>query len=187
MINTTTLSKVDESYQIVQSQKDIRYFEPLYNAYYKSIYRFVANRIAMHDDAKDITSQTFLKAMSNIRKYKPEGQYFSAWLYRIAFNEIADFYRQKNKRFFINIEDSGIEKLKQEGELDIDTADGQMQLTNALIQLSTDEIQLIQLRFFDDMSYQEMATVLNCTETNARVKTFRTVKKLQNIYTNEIK
>ncbi len=187
MISINIPAVVDEAQQISKCKQDIRFFEPLYTAYYKPIYRFVTNRIASMDDVKDIVSQTFLKAMSNISKYKSRGHSFSSWLYRIAFNEITDFYRNKSKRYFINIEDSGIEKLKEESGLEIDTRDGQAQLSSALMRLDKEEIQLIQLRFFDGLSYLEMGTILNCAETNARVKTFRTIKKLQNIYTNETK
>ncbi len=182
MISINMPLKADEELQISKCKDDIRSFEPLYTTYYKPIYRFVSNRIASQDDAKDIVSQVFLKAMGNIGKYKAQGQ-FSAWLYRIAFNEITDFYRNKNKRYFINIEDTGIENLKEEGGLEIDTEEGQAALSSALMQLDKDEIQLVQLRFFDELSYLEMGTILNCTESNARVKTFRTIKKLQNIYT----
>lgn len=187
MISINSHLTMDEAQQIANSKKDVFYFEPLYKANYKSVYKFVSNRIASNDDTKDIVSQVFLKAMSNIGKYTATGQGFAAWLFRIAFNEIADFYRNKNKRLFINIEDTGLEKLKEESGLEIDTEEGQAILTSALMQLSKDEIQLIQLRFFDDLSYLEMATILNCNETNARVKTFRTIKKLQNIYPNETK
>lgn len=187
MISINSRLTMDEAQQIANSKKDIFYFEPLYNANYKPLFKFVSNRIASSDDTKDIVSQVFLKAMSNIKKYNATGQGFSAWLFRIAFNEIADYYRNKNKRFFINIEDTGIEKLKEESGLELDTLEGQAALTDSLMQLQKEEIQLIQLRFFDDLSYLEMSVILNCTETNARVKTFRTIKKLQNIYPNEAK
>ncbi|MDI1233602.1 MAG: sigma-70 family RNA polymerase sigma factor [bacterium] len=187
MISINSHLTMDEAQQIANSKKDIFYFEPLYKAHYKSVYKFVGNRIASNDDVKDLVSQVFLKAMSKIGKYQAIGQGFSAWLFRIAFNEIADFYRHKNKRIFINIEENGIEKLQEESGLELDSTEGQAMLANVLLQLNKDEIQLIQLRYFDALSYFEMATILNCTESNARVKTFRTIKKLQNIYPNETK
>lgn len=186
MMNLQISLETEEAALIDLCRKDIRHFEPLYIHYYKPIYRFVANRVASMDDVSDITSQTFVKAMSNIGKYKAKGYAFSAWLYRIASNEVTDYYRRNSRRYFVNIEDSGIEKLKEEGISEIDTAEGRALLTNALNRLVADEIQLIQLRYFDDLSYAEIAAVLNMTENNARVKIFRTIKRLQTIYNNEI-
>ena len=65
-------------------QKDPARFEVLYRKYYAQVYLFVLKRVETQETARDITSQVFLKALSNVAKYRDMGLPFSAWLFRIA-------------------------------------------------------------------------------------------------------
>ncbi|MBK7668389.1 MAG: hypothetical protein IPJ32_14255 [Sphingobacteriaceae bacterium] len=82
---------------IEQSKTDPQAFERLYIKYYEQILKFVYKRVESLDDTRDITSTVFIKALSNISKYKDMGFPFSSWLYRIAINEINMFYRKTKK------------------------------------------------------------------------------------------
>ena len=70
------------------AKKNSKYFEPIYKKYHEQIFRFVYQRLNNEDDAADITSQVFLKALLNLEKYEFRGFPFSSWLYRIALNEV---------------------------------------------------------------------------------------------------
>ena len=94
-----------EKQLIELSKADSRYFAPIYEKYYEQIFRFVYKRMNGLDEANDITSQVFLKTLINLKKYKHTGAPFVSWVYRIALNEVNQYYRDKKKKRTINIKD----------------------------------------------------------------------------------
>ncbi|MBK7668046.1 MAG: sigma-70 family RNA polymerase sigma factor [Sphingobacteriaceae bacterium] len=94
---------------------------------------------------KDITSTVFIKALSNISKYKDMGFPFSSWLYRIAINEINMFYRKTKKERIISLNEHGLKNMASEStEVD----DGLIAtLKKSLLHLSPEDLNLIELRF----------------------------------------
>src|SRR5690242_8291867 len=103
----------DESL-ILKSQADSEAFRPLYEKYFKRIFLFVHHRVGDKSLAADITSQVFLKALVNLRKFQFRGLPFSAWLFRIALNECHDFFRKSKRYRTVAIEDYAVEKLHEE-------------------------------------------------------------------------
>ena len=77
-----------EQEQIKAAQSNARNFEPLYNAYYERILNFVYLRVESKDIAYDVTAQVFVTALENIKRYISKGVPLSAWLFRIAINEL---------------------------------------------------------------------------------------------------
>src|ERR1041385_313521 len=106
---------IEQEQQLIEdSKKDPQAFERLYIKYYDQILRFVYKRIESIDDTRDITSTVFIKALSNISKYKHMGFPFSSWLYRIAVNEINMFYRLSEKTRIISLNDRGMKNMASE-------------------------------------------------------------------------
>lgn len=103
-----------EKQQIEDSKADPEYFEPLYIKYYEPILKFVYKRIENLNDVREVTSIVFTKALANIHKYKDQGFPFSSWLYRIAINEINQFYRDNTKVRIISIDEKGINNIAEE-------------------------------------------------------------------------
>ena len=88
-----------EEMQIRAAQEYPAKFSVLYDKYYKFLFLFIFKRTREEELTADITSQVFLKAMLHLKKYQFRGLPFSAWLFRIALNEIHSHYRkQKNHR-----------------------------------------------------------------------------------------
>jgi RNA polymerase sigma-70 factor (ECF subfamily) len=85
----------DDAALVLAAQQDPREFEPLYSKYYEPILRFVYKRLDTKSEAYDVTSQVFLSALQNLSKYEDRGFPFSSWLYRIAINELNQFFRKK--------------------------------------------------------------------------------------------
>jgi len=100
--------------EIQAAQRDPAMFRPLYNRYFQQIFRFIYRRTASEDTASDICSQVFLKAMQRLDKYQFKGVPFSAWLYRIASNEVAQHFRNEQKNRVVSIEDYTIHDLADE-------------------------------------------------------------------------
>lgn len=170
-----------ESLQIEDAKKDPKCFEPLYKKYYERILRFVYKRMENLDDTREITSWVFIKALSNIGKYNHRGHPFSSWLYRIALNEIAQFYRNAGKMRVVSLDSVGMSRLTDEAEKSMQNL-GSV-LAKALQYLNEEEVLLLELRFFEDRAFAEVGQILQITENNAKVKTYRVIDKLRTIFT----
>lgn len=169
-----------EQRQIEEAQKDPRFFEPLYKKYYERILRFVYKRMESLDDTREITSTVFTKALMNIKKFRHRGFPFSSWLYRIALNEIAQFYRDANKMRVISIDAYGITRVADETGKNGEHLSPV--LAKAMQHLNEEEVLLLELRFFEDKAFAEVGSILNITENNAKVKTYRVLDKLRAIF-----
>lgn len=161
-------------------KKDPRYFAPIYEKYFDQIFLYIMKRVDDDEITADITSRVFLKSLKNIDKYTFRGVPFSAWLYRIALNEVNQFFRQEKKRErIVSIESTQIGVLFEEMELFGEEKDPAAMVTTLLESLRPDEVQYLELRFFETRSFKEMGFLLGITEVNAKVKTYRILKKLR--------
>ena len=158
-------------------------FAPIYNKYYLSIFKFVLQRVENEHIASEIVSDVFSKAIFNLKKYKFKGTPFSAWLYRVAYNEIVTTFRRKQKKRTVNIPDGSWSLLvSEENEKKEDNTPSIMKMKQCLQKLKPSEVELIEMRFFEERAFKEIAEILGITTENARVKTHRALKKLQKIF-----
>lgn len=166
--------------EIQAAQGNPRLFRPLYNRYYETIFRFIYRRTGKEELAADICSQVFLKAIQKLPRYQFKGVPFSAWLYRIASNEVTQHFRTVQKNRVVSIDDFGFLDIFSEIEGQ-DNPDYRTALISALDQLKETDLQLIELRFFEQRPFKEIADILTITESNAKVKTYRILEKLKKI------
>jgi RNA polymerase sigma-70 factor (ECF subfamily) len=174
---------------IEQSKENPRVFEKVYNAYYKQILQFVYNRLDSKETAIDITQNTFLKALQNLPKYQFKGLPFSSWLYRIALNELNDFFRKNATKRTLNLEDNVVNLLTSDTTSNEDAEEHQQKLGMlkiAIQQLQAEDFLYIEMRFFEGRPFAEIAEILEITENNAKVKTYRILEKLKKIMTPQL-
>ena len=132
------------------------------------------------DDTGDICQTAMLKAMMNLPKYEDRGFPFSAWLYRIASNEVNLYFRKQKKNGFIEIKETHIVDLMSEVEIvNSNSIDTQEQLLLILESLKPKESELIEMRFFFKYSFKEIADFYNISEANAKMRLYRTIDKLK--------
>ena len=86
-------SRGDEQALVERAKRDSNAFGELYDRYLLQIYRFVYSRVRDQTVAEDVTQEVFMKALKSIGRYQDTGKPFSAWLYQIAVNSVADRYR----------------------------------------------------------------------------------------------
>jgi RNA polymerase sigma-70 factor (ECF subfamily) len=96
---------------VKKAVKDPAKFQVLYDRYFTVIFNFIYRKIDDEDITADLTSQTFLKALGSLKKYKYKGVPFSAWLYRIASNEVNKHYRAGKKKLVYSFDESEFEHL----------------------------------------------------------------------------
>lgn len=158
-------------------------FEVLYKKHFESVFRFLNHRLMEKQTALDITQQVFVKAMVNLHQYTDKGLSFQSWLFRIAINELNQFYKHQKKEAYINISNSGLEAFLHETETDNGKAIDE-QLAKALNKLNEEQLLLIDMRFFEKRSFAEIGEILGITENNAKVKVYRVVDKLKPLMKN---
>jgi RNA polymerase sigma-70 factor (ECF subfamily) len=163
---------------IKYAQENPRGFEPLYNKYYEQILRYIYQRIDDKEIAYDITSQVFLKALNNIHKYEYRGVPFASWLYRIAKSELYQSFRDKKAERTVNIDNLNLTHIIDEMEEDT-SEETRKVLIDKIGKLKEDEVQMIELRFFEKRSFKEIGDILEITENNAKVKAHRVINKLK--------
>jgi RNA polymerase sigma-70 factor, ECF subfamily len=167
---------------IEQSKRQPSAFAPLYDSYFKAILQFVYQRLETKEQAIDITQNTFVKALQNISRFQYKGVPFSAWLYRIALNEVNDFYRKTAINRVVNLDEYAAHRLvEEEGDSQDDDVVQQRKsmLQAAIRQITPEEFIFIEMRFFDQLSFAEIGDIMGITENNAKVKTYRILEKMK--------
>ncbi|HCW32740.1 MAG: heat shock and oxidative stress RNA polymerase sigma-E factor, RNA polymerase sigma-70 factor, ECF subfamily [Candidatus Peregrinibacteria bacterium GW2011_GWE2_39_6] len=164
-------------------------FIKLYDRYFDPIYKFLLTRVTNLDLAEDLTSETFFLALENIDRYQYTGKPFSAWLYRIAINEMNRYFRRHKKEKQImeaawpeifNNPESADTQLK-ENENQLNHLNNLKELNTAFKRLKPDDQNLLSLRYFQDLSYQEISNALNLSLSNVGVKLNRALKRLSQL------
>ncbi len=168
----------EELLLIEDAKSDPERFAPLYNKYYKQIFNYVHQRMDSKDTAFDITGQVFLKALTNLGKYQFKGVPFASWLYRIAHNEVMQLYRSQKDKRAINADIGDLKFICEENETTF--FEEYIPAIKKLIQdLNHDDLQMVELRFFEKRPFKEIAEILDITEVNAKVRMYRIIEKLK--------
>ena len=144
-------------------QQDKEAFAQLYEAHFDKIYRYVVIRIGNKTEAEDVTQQVFLKALKSISSFRWQGVPFSAWLFRIAHNQVVDYFRKNKKRVTVPLDESlvsheGDPQSTAERKLDIE------QLVDATKQLTGAQREVISLRFAGELPVAEVAKIMGRSE-----------------------
>ncbi|AEA45367.1 RNA polymerase sigma factor [Fluviicola taffensis] len=172
----------EEQVWVIQAKADPARFEPLYRKYYDAILRYLKQRMEDPELAYDVASQVFIKAIKNISKYEDRGVPFGSWLYRIAKSELYQSYRELQASRTVSMENVQIPSFdtlffeNQEFEYN------QSLLLAAMQRLKEEQLKLIEMRFFEQLSFKEIGESIGITENNAKVKTFRALEKLREYF-----
>lgn len=168
--------------QLIRLAKEDEYaFGVLYDRYFDAVYRFSFSRVGGNESlAGDITQQTFIKAMAAIIKYEDRGYAITSWFIRIAQNEINMYFRKSNKNISVEINENQLVTAAEEFEFDDVLNKGDLELLIEKInELKPAHSDLIELRFFQKMSFKEIAEIYQITEANAKMKIYRILDKLK--------
>jgi len=170
-----------EDKELVQKvKKDINAFDELYKKYFPLINRFVYHKVSEEEVRRDIVSNVFFKALKNIHKFKYlyKGA-LSGWLYRIAIDEVTDYYRKngRTKKLVREVKLNQVSPLSEDIEINYEN------LRIALKQLNEKEQNVIILRYFEKLSNLEVAEIIGKKEGAVKVQVHRAMQKLKTIIT----
>jgi len=181
LYHQSTFRLEDELRQIEIAKTDPRQFAPLYKKYHEAIFRYIYKRVDEEEAAYDITSCVFVKAISNLPKYEYRGVPFSSWLFRIAKSELYQSFRDNKAKRTVSIDSVSIAQIIDDLNEDF-SEEQRLKLMQALPQLKEQQLQLIEMRFFEKRSFREIGEIIGMTENNAKVKTFRALVKLKELF-----
>lgn len=152
----------------------------LYDEYYDKIAHYAFVRIGDRNEAEDIASEVFLKALKSIKSYEEQGVPMQAWLFKIAHNLVVDYFRRKSKYQTVSIDNIEI----QDKTDPADTAEINITIESvkeAMGRLTADQRQVLQLRFFGGLSSKEVAGVMKKTDGSVREMQRSALEKLRQI------
>lgn len=162
---------------VIRAMTDQAAFVELYQIWVRPVYRFLYSKVSDREIAEDLTSQTFvtiLESMHNLR----DADRFAPWLFRIARNKAADFFR-KNKRERLIDDDWVWEAVSAKAQTHSVSAEELIAVRQLLARLSDQERELLSLRFLADLRYREIGRVLGKSESTIKKTIYRVIAQIQ--------
>lgn len=170
----------EESALIERAKTDGEAFGELYERYHQRIYNYVYYRTGNVGDAEDLTARIFVRAMGHIGTYEDKGLPFSAWLYRIAHNLVANFHRDRSRRRIIALDDIAQWQVSEEDpEFAAQLMEDRSILLATIQRLPADRQELLVLKFVDRLSNAEIGDVMGRSEGAIKSLYHRTLLTLR--------
>ncbi len=181
MANHNHLSEEElnqEKEWIAAAKQNPENFGLLYDKNFEAIFNYIYRRTGDESLTSDLTSQTFLKALQNLKKYEFKGIPFSAWLFKIASNEINKYYNNTKKRVRFSLEENRFREILEETTEKYDE-NIKNQLIKALEDLPSDMLLALEFRYFEEKSFKEIAYILDVSESGAKMRIYRALEILR--------
>jgi RNA polymerase sigma-70 factor, ECF subfamily len=158
-------------------------FRLLMTQYRERLYWHIRRLVLNHDDTDDVLQNTFIKIYRGILNFEGKSQLYT-WLYRIATNEAITFLNSRNRNSTDSIDDTAIylnNRLQADSWFDGDAV--QVQLQNAIAQLPEKQRIVFNLRYYEEMPYEEMSTILDTSVGALKASFHHAVKKVEALFT----
>ena len=157
-------------------------FDEVINVFSEPLYWHIRKMVISHDDANDILQNTFLKAWSNIENFRGEAK-LSTWLYKIAINESITFINKEKQHNNLSIDDDNsflCETLESDEWFDGDEL--QVELQRAISKLPEKQRLIFNMRYFDDLKYEEISDILGTSVGALKASFHHAVKKIEQYF-----
>ncbi len=170
----------NESLLVAQARQDPTAFGALYETYVDRVYAYIYHRVGNIQDAEDLTARTFYRALDKLATFEDRGLPFSAWLFRIAHNLVANWHRDRSRRHFLPLDrlwshshddDTPEQKLEQEEKHNA--------LWSAIERLPEERKNLLLFKFGSHMSNLEIGELMDKSESAIKSLYFRTLAALR--------
>ncbi len=165
--------------QLSKPSKRGKAFSAVVRIYQERLYWHIRKMLLSHEDSNDVLQNTFLKAWNGLDGFRGDSQ-VSTWLYRIATNETLTFLankRMRNLQSIDDVEDILLHTLKSDNYFNGDEA--QMKLQRAILSLPEKQRLVFNMKYFDDMKYEDMEAILGTTTGALKASYHHAVKKIE--------
>jgi RNA polymerase sigma-70 factor (ECF subfamily) len=173
---------VEDSYILekIKNPETVNYgFNLLVREYQERIYWHIRKMVIDHDDSDDLVQEVFVKVWNNLNNFREDASLYT-WMYRIATNECLNFLKKKKRRFFLPIGDVEHElnqKMDQSNHISGDEI--QMKLQKALLKLPDKQRIVFNMKYFDEMKYEDIATITDTSVGALKASYHHAVKKVE--------
>ncbi|MFQ6057472.1 MAG: sigma-70 family RNA polymerase sigma factor [Anaerolineae bacterium] len=165
---------------VERAKEDPVAFGLLYERYVEKIYNYIFHRTGNRHDAEDLTARTFYRALTNIRSYTNRGVPFSAWLYRIAHNLVANWHRDQSRRQVISLDELIVAGRRRSVPDQVaEQREEEHALQEAIRRLHPDRQLLLILKFSEGMSNAEIGQIMGRSEGAIKSLYHRTLMALR--------
>src|SRR5207344_1054266 len=161
-----------------------RAFTAIIKKYQEKLYWHIRRMVVEHEDANDVLQNVFIKVWKGLENFKEESQLYT-WLYRIATNESLTFIEQQKKHSSVSLgdlENGLVNKIIADKNFDANRLEWKLQV--AIQQLPEKQRAVFNLRYYDEMPYEEMSRVLETSEGALKASYHHAVKKIEDYILN---
>jgi RNA polymerase sigma factor (sigma-70 family) len=161
-----------------------RAYTAIIKKYQEKLYWHIRRMVVDHDDANDVLQNVFIRVWKGLENFREDSQLYT-WLYRIATNESLTFIEQQKKRSSVSLNDdeAGLSnKVRADQHFDFQKLEWKLQL--AIQQLPEKQRVVFNLRYYDEMPYEEMSKVLETSEGALKASYHHAVKKIEDFIKN---
>ena len=171
----------DESIMEAVKGGDLQQASLLFDRYHKKIFNFLARMTIDRDLAEDLTQNVFLRIIKYRNSYR-EGLKFQSWIYQVARNVFSDHYQAHKNRFsdFVDVEKISDQMADQVESEEMD--EKEKLLHRSMARLTEEQREILVLTRFQHMKYEEVASIMDTTVANIKVKVHRAILKLKEYY-----
>jgi RNA polymerase sigma-70 factor (ECF subfamily) len=159
-------------------------FTAIIKKYQEKLYWHVRRMVVVHDDANDVLQNVFIRVWNGLENFREDSQLYT-WLYRVATNECLSFLEQQKKKATLSLSDmeSGLSnKIVADKHFDPNKLEWKLQI--AIQQLPEKQRVVFNLRYYDEMPYEEMSRVLETSEGALKASYHHAVKKIEDYILN---
>ncbi len=167
-----------------QPEQKERAFTEIIKKYQEKLYWHIRRMVIEHEDTNDILQNMFIKVWKGLENFREDSQLYT-WLYRIATNECLTFLEQRKRRASISLgdEDNGLaNKIKADEGFDINKLEWKLQV--AIQQLPEKQRLVFNLRYYDEMPYEEMSKVLDTSQGALKASYHHAARKIEDYILN---
>jgi len=151
----------------------------LVREYQERVYWHIRKMVIDHDDSDDLVQDVFIKVWNNIDKFREDARLYT-WIYRIATNECLNFLAKKKRRFMIPLGDVSYElSSKLDSGSQITGDEIQLKLQKALLKLPDKQRLVFNMKYFDDMKYEEISEITDTSVGSLKASYHHAVKKIE--------
>lgn len=154
--------------------------------YGEKLYWQIRKMVLSHEDANDLLQNTFMKAWTSIDLFRGEAK-LSTWLYKIAINECLTFLNKQRNLNNISLDDTDQFLLDRvQGDTYFDGDEAQLKLQRAMLTLPEKQRLVFQMKYYDDMKYEDMSEVLGTSVGALKASYHHAVRKIEEFLTREL-
>jgi RNA polymerase sigma-70 factor (ECF subfamily) len=169
--------------QFRQPQTKESAFTAIIKKYQEKLYWHIRRMVVDHDDANDVLQNVFIRVWKGLENFREDSQLYT-WLYRIATNESLTYLEQQKKKSSVSIDNEGSIASQLKADKDFDTNKIEWKLQLAMQELPEKQRLVFNLRYYDEMPYEEMSKVLETSEGALKASYHHAAKKIEDYILN---